>query len=223
MKGAALLGRLAPHLGALASSAAGLVLVVGAVVAMNDEVPAPEAHDRTPGITLDPIRPKPPPKAPERPPPAPKREPSAERSDRRAPPPSLSSALGGVDLGLAELGLGSGADLDKAAGLAGPGKDAGALVMSEGAVDVPLRAVERAQPAYPPRARADGVEGAVTLSLLVSAAGTVERARVVSSEPAGVFDQAALDAVRGWRFEPASYSGKPVKVWARQVVRFSLM
>ena len=63
----------------------------------------------------------------------------------------------------------------------------------------------------------------VTVSLLVAADGSVERAKVVAAEPPGVFDAAALDAVRAWRFEPASYGGKPVKVWARQVVRFGLM
>ena len=41
----------------------------------------------------------------------------------------------------------------------------------------------------------------------VNVDGEVVAARVISSEPAGVFDQAALDAVRSWRFNPPLADG----------------
>jgi periplasmic protein TonB len=45
---------------------------------------------------------------------------------------------------------------------------------------------------------------------------------VLESQPAGVFDAAAVAGVQQWRFEPASYRGENVRVWARQRVRFDL-
>ena len=43
-----------------------------------------------------------------------------------------------------------------------------------------------------------------------------------ASSPPGVFDDAATEAVRQWRYQPALYRGRPVKVWAEQVVHFEL-
>ena len=54
------------------------------------------------------------------------------------------------------------------------------------------------------------VEGVVRVAYDVTVDGTVENARVVESNPPGVFDAAALDAVRKWRFHPAVRNGKAV-------------
>ena len=64
---------------------------------------------------------------------------------------------------------------------------------------------------YPPEAQAQKLEGRVVLSIDISASGEVTRAEVV--EPAGHgFDEAALDAVRQFRFTPAEVDGKPSAV-----------
>ena len=76
--------------------------------------------------------------------------------------------------------------------------------------------------AYPKTAGSRGVEGYVVLSLLISATGEIEKVQVLESSPSGVFEDAALQGVRNWRFEPAQYQGRNVKVWARQRVRFDL-
>ena len=55
-------------------------------------------------------------------------------------------------------------------------------------------------PAYPPTARRGGVEGSVRVRLLVDPDGAVQQANVLSSRPSGIFDGAALRAVRTWRF-----------------------
>ena len=60
------------------------------------------------------------------------------------------------------------------------------------------------------------------LSLLITATGEIEKMQVLEASPAGVFEDAALEGVRSWRFEPAQYQGRNVKVWARQRVRFDL-
>ncbi|MGX2038857.1 energy transducer TonB [Methylocaldum sp. MU1018] len=54
-------------------------------------------------------------------------------------------------------------------------------------------------PEYPPRARAQRIEGWVRLEIEVSPAGTVSAARVVAAKPERVFDEAALKAIRRWR------------------------
>ncbi|HET9037181.1 MAG TPA: TonB family protein [Myxococcaceae bacterium] len=64
---------------------------------------------------------------------------------------------------------------------------------------------------YPPEAEAQKLEGRVVLSIDISATGEVTRAEVV--EPAGHgFDEAALAAIRQFRFIPAEIDGKPSAV-----------
>ena len=72
---------------------------------------------------------------------------------------------------------------------------------------VPLNVVDVA---YPPSALADGVKGVVTLRLLIDHQGVLREATVTGSKPAGIFDKAALDAVRALRFRPAVRNGAPV-------------
>jgi protein TonB len=61
---------------------------------------------------------------------------------------------------------------------------------------------------HPAQAKADGVEGTVAVRYDVDVDGAVVNARVVRSEPPGVFDAAALDAVRGWRFNAPMVNGE---------------
>jgi len=63
---------------------------------------------------------------------------------------------------------------------------------------------------FPPAAAAQHVEGYVVISYDVTVEGTVENAKVVESVPPGVFDEAALKAVSGWRFQPAVEHGTSV-------------
>lgn len=60
-------------------------------------------------------------------------------------------------------------------------------------------------PDYPRAAERRGIEGLVTVSINIAADGSVASASVVTADPAGVFDSAALSAVKRWKFE----SGKP--------------
>lgn len=76
--------------------------------------------------------------------------------------------------------------------------------------DRPAEWVSGADPVYPPQAKARGVEGYVVVEYRVSETGAVMDAAVVESQPPGVFDQSALDAVRSWRYRPAVRSGEEV-------------
>lgn len=67
-------------------------------------------------------------------------------------------------------------------------------------------------PAYPTDAAEARVGGDVVLEILVGEDGRAEEVLVKSSRPEGVFDQAAMDAARTWRFNPGTDAdGKPVK------------
>ena len=71
-----------------------------------------------------------------------------------------------------------------------------------------------AEPEYPAAARERGVQGHVDVEFTVNAAGTVENAHVVASEPRATFDSAALAAVARWRY-PAAPDRAPETVQKR--------
>ncbi|MGH8310028.1 MAG: energy transducer TonB, partial [Steroidobacteraceae bacterium] len=62
----------------------------------------------------------------------------------------------------------------------------------------------------------------VQLEFIVRADGSVGNVAVVKSEPAGVFDAAAVNAVRKWRYRPVVHDGAPVEQRARVRIRFTL-
>lgn len=74
----------------------------------------------------------------------------------------------------------------------------------------PARIAATMPPAYPAAAKKQGISGNVVLLVEVDAQGKPTHVAIEQSSPAGVFDAAALDAVRQWRFEPALRQGQPV-------------
>lgn len=85
-----------------------------------------------------------------------------------------------------------------------------------------LVAVSQSAPTYPPDAARRRIEGTVQLRLIVGTDGSVQSARVVDSIPAGVFDKAALDAVRKWKFSPATVDGSPVVADTNKSIDFRM-
>lgn len=198
----------------LLSMALGTLLVVGTLLLINRMSEAPERRDTRPetSFAVENKPPPPPPPRPERRPPPPRRT-----TDPAPPMVNLDSSLSGIDFGLPGFSAGDLNDLQDE--LLGETRD---VVMTDDSVDNPPRPTYQAPLSYPTSARASGVEGFVVLSLLISPTGEIEKMQVLESSPSGVFDQAALDGVRKWRFEPARYQGRAVRVWARQRVRFDL-
>jgi protein TonB len=96
------------------------------------------------------------------------------------------------------------------------------VVMTGESVDVAPKPAQRSAMEYPKAARKSGVTGYVLMNLLIDKTGQVEKVKVLQSEPAGVFDEVAKAGVQGWQFTPAQYKGQPVKVWAKQKIRFDL-
>ena len=82
--------------------------------------------------------------------------------------------------------------------------------------------VHRPPPSYPEVARRLGQEGVVLLIIRVSAAGSVTGVEVVESSGFRLLDRAALDAVRKWRFRPATENGFPVAGTFEHPIRFRL-
>ncbi|HEX9638845.1 MAG TPA: TonB family protein [Acidobacteriota bacterium] len=88
---------------------------------------------------------------------------------------------------------------------------------------VPPRLIQSPVVRYPSAARARQLEGEVLVRVLVAPSGQVLEAQIERSAAAGsIFDQAALQAARGCRFEPARQSGRPVQYWTRIPIRFRL-
>ena len=76
-------------------------------------------------------------------------------------------------------------------------------------------------PAYPAVASAARVQGVVILEVIIGPSGSVDNACVLRSIP--LLDQAAIDAVRQWEFEPTLLNGQPVPVLMTVTVNFTLM
>ena len=82
------------------------------------------------------------------------------------------------------------------------------------------RIIHKVMPGYPERARQAGVQGTVVLDAVVSVEGAVTQVKLVSGPEA--LSQAALDAVRWWRFEPYFVNGQPATVETTVAVDFRL-
>lgn len=78
------------------------------------------------------------------------------------------------------------------------------------------------KPDYPRVSRRLGEQGAVSLVVLVSADGQPQRIEVRQSSGHGRLDEAAMEAVRGWRFVPARRAGRPVPAEVRVPINFAL-
>jgi TonB family protein len=76
-------------------------------------------------------------------------------------------------------------------------------------------------PVYPESARKRGIEGWVELAFTVQPNGTVDEVEVRNASPAEVFDDAALRAIRQWRFEPVVRNGEKVQQRAMVRLKFS--
>jgi periplasmic protein TonB len=76
------------------------------------------------------------------------------------------------------------------------------------------------RPIYPDIARMARKEGTVVMEAVLDPSGHVTQLRVIRSVP--MLDEAALDAVRQWRYTPSLYGGRPVSVLMTITIRFTL-
>lgn len=127
-----------------------------------------------------------------------------------------------------EAGMGSGivGSVRMSAGESAPG---GVILTTPGSGLAPVRVggsirmprkIVDAQPVYPAIAQSARVQGVVILEITIAADGTVQDAKVLRSIP--LLDQAALDCVRQWKYEPTQLNGASVPVILTATVNFTL-
>jgi len=81
----------------------------------------------------------------------------------------------------------------------------------------------RIQPDYPIQARQKRIEGWVDVQFTVGIDGSVRDPIVLAAEPRTIFDRAAIQAVKGWKYNPKIQDGKPVERTNLKVrIRFQL-
>jgi protein TonB len=80
--------------------------------------------------------------------------------------------------------------------------------------------IDKRVPVYPPIAVASHTQGTVVLAATISRSGTIENLRVISGSQ--MLQQAAIDAVKMWRYRPYLLSGEPVEVETTINVVFTL-
>jgi TonB family protein len=86
--------------------------------------------------------------------------------------------------------------------------------------DLQASATHRVEPDYPQAARDAGIEGMVEVEVVIDREGRLVGARVLSGDPA--LGQAALAAVRQWKFRPILLDAKPAEVIGELRFRFRL-
>lgn len=131
----------------------------------------------------------------------------------------------GVNLGLdvAAIAAGLGTDFGTASGTGGDGRGVpGGLSFGGGMSDRGALPLVRVEPQYPPQAAKRHLEGWVQLQFTVTTSGGVDDVVVVKSSNS-VFERAAIEAVRKWKYEPQMRGGAPVATSGLNVVlRFKL-
>jgi TonB family protein len=83
------------------------------------------------------------------------------------------------------------------------------------------RKLREVKPIYPDVARKARIEGIVILEIIVNREGTVRDVKILRGLPMGL-TEAAVDAVKQWKYEPSTLNGRPVEVLITVTARFSL-
>jgi protein TonB len=78
--------------------------------------------------------------------------------------------------------------------------------------------VHRVEPAYPAEARKANLQGVIALDIVVGRDGSVVSMRALNGPE--VLAQAAMDALRWWKFEPYRVNGEPAAVETTVAVEF---
>src|ERR1700719_76302 len=135
--------------------------------------------------------------------------------------PDMSGMQGGVVGGVAggQMGGVIGGVIGGVGAAPPPPKPAQQRIRQGGQVQA-AKLTNKVQPLYPPLARQTRISGTVRLHAIIAKNGTVEQLEVISGHPLLV--QAALDAVRQWKYQATTLNGEAVEVDTTIDVIFSL-
>ncbi len=106
----------------------------------------------------------------------------------------------------------------------GDGPYLGALQKGDGlsGFDTDVIPIVQVPPAYPRGPKQAGIEGYVTMAVTIRPDGTVFNVKILESQPKRLFDKAATDAMKRWKFRPKVVDGNPVEQRAKQTIEFKL-
>lgn len=127
--------------------------------------------------------------------------PRRQKPEQQPPPPEMNVAKAiNPSAAVGEIApmIDTAVELEQATNLTGGGVDRD---------PVPL---VRVDPEYPPRAKQQGIKGFVQVEFTITPVGTVTDAVVIASKPPYVFERAALQAVRRWKYNPMIEGGVAV-------------
>ena len=82
----------------------------------------------------------------------------------------------------------------------------------------PAKLLSAVSPAYPPIAKSQHIQGDVQIDALINENGKVTTMKVISGP--GLLHQAAMDALRQWKYAPATLDGKPVAMHLSVTLKF---
>jgi protein TonB len=97
-----------------------------------------------------------------------------------------------------------------------------AATAATGAPAQDLKTSQRVEPSYPPTSRRLGEEGTVKLRILVDPSGRSKQVEVATSSGFPRLDQAAMEAVKRWRFVAATNGSSAIEAWTQVSVTFKL-
>jgi periplasmic protein TonB len=80
--------------------------------------------------------------------------------------------------------------------------------------------IKKVAPVYPPQALRMGVQGAVQLSAHISKSGDITNIQVLSGD--NLLSQAAVDAVKQWKYKPYYLDSQPVEIQTQITMNFKL-
>ncbi|MCH1542305.1 MAG: TonB family protein [Alphaproteobacteria bacterium] len=137
------------------------------------------------------------------------KRPSQQKPDEPPPPPKLTQAQrpnvdkASMSADLSQFGLG-GMNLNAP-------------------VDGDTLAIVRVLPRYPSRALSRGIEGWVLLEFTIDQLGQAVDLMVIEADPKGMFDRAALNAIKKWKYRPKMQDGRPtMRPGVRQLISFNI-
>ena len=134
------------------------------------------------------------------------------------PPVPATTAFSSSDIGVLFGASGAAIDVPPPPPPPPPAPPAPPIRLSTGVT--PPRRIAGPEPVYPVTARTAHVEGLVIVEAVIGTDGRVQSARVLRS--VALLDEAALDAVRQWRYTPGMLNGEAVSIVMTVTVNFSL-
>ncbi|MAJ70379.1 MAG: energy transducer TonB [Alteromonadaceae bacterium TMED7] len=133
------------------------------------------------------------------------RKPRKPPKPEEPPPPMDSPQMDSPSPDADSSGMSFAADVGDSMALEG-----GGLALEGG--DGESLPIVKVSPVYPRRALQRGIEGFVIVEFTVTKQGAVKDVFVIEANPQGIFEQAAMDAAKKFKYKPRVVNGEPAEV-----------